>query len=383
MNESIDPAPAHIMRTLFDGAATSRAQLARVTGYARSTVGGYIETLLEREILLEAPSPSVAPGRPALRLLPGRRAPRIGIVDLGESRSRVIYTDLVGHRLWSEETSLSMSTHSPTALLPAIRTMLSRGEIDTADLGGAVGRIIVGVPHPVAHRTGELARTARLPDWAGVALSEALATPYGPAVAVENDADLLALGTARRLGSAALPLIYIHLGTGVGIGMVDDRGAVHRGAQGAAGSVGHIPVPSGSRFRCECGRSGCVVAVAGATALLHRIDRSGATTLRDVARSALSGERQAISEISTSAVAVGELASIVSDIYNPCTVVLGGDLTLFRDWLLPTVRSTVYGMGLPLATENLQILATPQDFDGLAAGASVIARDEILRSGLV
>ena len=56
-------------------------------------------------------------------------------------------------------------------------------------------------------------------------------------------------------------LLMVKIGTGVGSGLISD-GKLHRGADGAAGDIGHnyVPKPAGilNEPECRCGNSGCL-----------------------------------------------------------------------------------------------------------------------------
>ena len=59
------------------------------------------------------------------------------------------------------------------------------------------------------------------------------------------------------------------VGTGIGAGIFSN-GLLHRGADGAAGDIGHIAVEGGSTVLCRCGRYGCLEAYAGGAALARQ-----------------------------------------------------------------------------------------------------------------
>ena len=65
-------------------------------------------------------------------------------------------------------------------------------------------------------------------------------------------------------------LLFVKVGTGIGSGIVTD-GHVHRGADGAAGDIGHIHVPDHDDVVCRCGNVGCLEAIAGGAALATRL----------------------------------------------------------------------------------------------------------------
>ncbi len=91
-----------------------------------------------------------------------------------------------------------------------------------------------------------------LGDW--FPLAERLAARTGATVVVENDLNVATWGA--HVLSGADDLAYVSLGTGLAAGFVLD-GVLRRGANGAAGEIGHVPVdPAGAL--CSCGQRGCL-----------------------------------------------------------------------------------------------------------------------------
>ena len=77
--------------------------------------------------------------------------------------------------------------------------------------------------------------------------------------------------TERRLQD----VLYVQVGTGIGAGLMS-HGALHWGADGAAGDIGHVRVSGSDAVVCRCGRTGCLEAVAGGWAVLRDARRAGA-----------------------------------------------------------------------------------------------------------
>ncbi|MFI6061675.1 ROK family protein [Streptomyces sp. NPDC051286] len=116
----------------------------------------------------------------------------------------------------------------------------------------------VAVPGPLDHRGGVLHRVTGFPQWDGFPLRDALGARTGLPVVVDKDTNAAALGLALRadgLGDFA----YLHLGTGLGAGLVLG-GAVHRGARTGAGEFGHQTVLLDGPL-CSCGGRGCIEAL--------------------------------------------------------------------------------------------------------------------------
>src|ERR1700759_439538 len=101
---------------------------------------------------------------------------------------------------------------------------------------------VIGSPGVVDPRTGDPQLAVNLPDWhEGVldSLRGALDRP----VIIENDVNLAALAE-RSLGASRDRGDFVLVWIGIGLGMAAFLGGkMHRGACGAAGEIGYLPVP--------------------------------------------------------------------------------------------------------------------------------------------
>jgi predicted NBD/HSP70 family sugar kinase len=116
----------------------------------------------------------------------------------------------------------------------------------------------VAVPGPLDHRGGVLHRVTGFPQWDGFPLRDALSARTGLPVVVDKDTNAAALGLALRADGPG-DFAYLHLGTGLGAGLVLG-GAVHRGARTGAGEFGHQTVLLDGPL-CSCGGRGCIEAL--------------------------------------------------------------------------------------------------------------------------
>jgi predicted NBD/HSP70 family sugar kinase len=124
---------------------------------------------------------------------------------------------------------------------------LVRGAVERAcrSAGVEMSRLsafVIGSPGVVDPRTGDPRLAVNLPDWhEGVlgALRGALRRP----VIIENDVNLAAMAE-RAVGAARDVEDFVLVWIGGGLGMAALLGGkVHRGAAGAAGEIGYLPVP--------------------------------------------------------------------------------------------------------------------------------------------
>ncbi|MEW1827790.1 ROK family transcriptional regulator [Streptomyces sp. NPDC088196] len=128
----------------------------------------------------------------------------------------------------------------------------------------------VALPGPLDHAHGILHRVTGFPEWDGFPLRDALARRLGVPVVVDKDTNAAALGlaVAGEGGSFA----YLHLGTGLGAGLVIG-GGVHRGARTGAGEFGHQVIQLDGP-PCDCGNRGCIEALCLAAVARGDLDES-------------------------------------------------------------------------------------------------------------
>jgi glucokinase len=116
----------------------------------------------------------------------------------------------------------------------------------------------VGISIPSGNfKTGCIENAPNLP-WKGVVpLAAMLRDQLGMAVALANNAHVMALGE-QAFGAAhgMRDFVVVSLGSGMG-SCIFSNGNVHLGADGFAGEVGHSCIKPGGR-QCGCGKLGCL-----------------------------------------------------------------------------------------------------------------------------
>jgi predicted NBD/HSP70 family sugar kinase len=206
--------------------------------------------------------------------------------------------------------------------------------------------------------------------WDDVVVPDALGLNLPVPILVGNDTNLMALGEHRARYADQDHILVVKVGTGVGSGIIVAR-SLHQGAEGAAGDIGHIPVP-GVDEPCVCGRVGCVVAKAGGWAIARDLRALGhdVHTSRDVVAMIRARDPDAMRLVNEGARMLGIAIADAVNVLNPSTVVLGGDIANAHEHLLAHVREVVYTRSLPLATRSLDIVASQLgDGAGILGGA--------------
>jgi predicted NBD/HSP70 family sugar kinase len=225
-------------------------------------------------------------------------------------------------------------------------------------LGSTTSEILgvgIGLPAPVDPTTGMIQDEGLMRGWANVDIADVVSARINSPVAVDNDANLGALGEAR-FGAARgfRDVLYVWSSFGTGAGLIIG-GEVHRGPRGTAGEIGHTLVdPQGPI--CRCGSRGCLDTLVGAQALIDslRISR-GPLSLSDLLEFASAGDPGCRQVVADAGAAVGVAAANLAVAFNPEVVVVGGELAQTESIFLDPIRAAVGHRVLISREEPLEV----------------------------
>ncbi|MCM2419556.1 MULTISPECIES: ROK family transcriptional regulator [unclassified Streptomyces] len=249
----------------------SRLELAERTGLTPQAVSKITARLRAEGLAEESGRQASTGGKPRTELRLVRRARYAAGVHLDRDELTVVLADLSGERVQARTSRLDLGRPAGEVLEAVAR------EVRALDAGPAILGVGVAAPGPLDHASGVLHRVTGFPDWDGFPLRDALERRLGLRVVVDKDtnaAALAVLGQDAGGGSFA----YLHLGTGLGAGLVLD-GAVFRGERTGAGEFGHQVVQLDGPV-CGCGNRGCIEAMC--LAAVDRGDSAGAAYLLGV-----------------------------------------------------------------------------------------------------
>ena len=264
-----------LLRLIRNGEAVTRADLVRRTGLARSTVAQRLDALLAHQLVYEAGGSASTGGRPPTVLAFNQGAGVVLVADLGATHSRLVVSDLAGAPL--AETTFDMDiADGPDSVLERVNERFSQLLNEISRSASEVRGVGVGVPGPVAFSRGEPVAPPIMPGWDGFSVPNWFGKHYEAPVLVDNDVNIMALGEHWTHWRDIEHLLYVKIGTGIGCGIVAGR-RIHRGAQGAAGDIGHVRLAGHDEVVCRCGNIGCLEAVAGGRALAANLTALGLT----------------------------------------------------------------------------------------------------------
>ena len=240
----------------------------------------------------------------------------------------------------------------PTEDFPEINgfvTALSERIIGLVELNGGYESIrSVGISCPSSNfLTGCIVNAANLP-WKGVIpLAALLRDRLGLAVAVANNAMVVALGE-QAFGSAhgMRDFIVVTLGTGMGSSIFSD-GSVNLGYDGYAGEIGHTCVNLHGR-KCGCGNVGCLetytaskgIVMTAKELLEERADEPSLMrgeeklTPKKIAQFCDQGDALAIETFRRTGEALGLGLANYASLLNPEAIIFTGCIPKAGKWLL-------------------------------------------------
>jgi predicted NBD/HSP70 family sugar kinase len=343
-----------LLALVRSGQATTRLDLTRLSGFARSTVADRLEQLLAAGLLVATGPAASTGGRRPVSFAFNHQAGVVLVAALGASSAQIACCDLAANVLADERHAIEIAA-GPERILPLVAERLKAVLELAGRADDAVRGVAIGVPGPVDVAARHVVSPPIMTGWDGVDIPRMLGLPYPGPVLVEKDANLMALGEHRTLLTTESNVLFVKVGTGVGSGIIA-AGELHRGSEGAAGDIGHILGP-GLNEVCRCGRRGCIEATVGGWALARELEARGRDTKAcvDVVKLLRARDPEAIELVRSVGPVLGEAIAEGVSFLNPSTVVLGGDVADAEPQLLSAVQEVVYARSLPLATRNLRI----------------------------
>jgi len=239
----------------------------------------------------------------------------------------------------------------------------------------------VGFGGPVDWRTGVICCSHHIEGWTDFPLGPWLSELAGAPVYVDNDANVAALGEARRgAGAGFNPVFYVTLGSGVGGGLVLDRKIFH-GARPGEVEIGHVRLDrSGVILESRC--SGWAVdakvraaMAANPSSLLAR-QAGGATggEARFLAPALVGGDAEARQILDETAGDLGFGLSHVVQLLHPEVIVLGGGLSLIGEPLRSAVEKALRPFVMEAFRPGPRILLAGVGEDAVPVGALELAK---------
>ncbi len=369
-----------VLKTIFEHASTSRAEVARITNLTRTTVSDIVADLIAEGLVTEIGMGSSIGGKSPI------------LISLVDDSRYIISLDLANSQFYGAVINLRGETRAMITLpvndcsgdeaLSLVYQIID--ELTQGEYKPLVG-IGVGTPGLVNTRDGVVVNAVNL-AWIDLPLVQLLQDRYGLPVLVLNDSQAAAMGeyTYGEGSRARESLIVINVRHGIGAGIVIN-GRLFQGDGGGAGEIGHVVAVHEGGLLCRCGNHGCLETVASTQAVVAHARQlvqmaafSGLPedpdniTLATLERDFAAGDPLTCTVVLEAARYMGIAIANMLGALNIHKVVLSGDMTRFGEPWLDEIRRTVAQSSLAGLVKETQINIGHLGGNRIALGASAL-----------
>lgn len=187
-------------------------------------------------------------------------------------------------------------------------------------------------------------------------------------------------------------VLYLQLGLGVAIGIVVD-GKLYYGKNGFAGEFGHIPFFDNEKI-CFCGKKGCLETEVSGIAIEEKMSelvKNGANTIlrdrylagesihiNDIISAALKDDNLSIELIEEAGEKLGKAIAILINIFNPQTVIVGGNLAAAGDYIMLPLKAATNKYSLSLVYKDTKFRLSKMGENAAAWGVAMLIRNQVI-----
>jgi glucokinase len=245
----------------------------------------------------------------------------------------------------------------------------------------------IGVSAPSGNfHTGCIENSPNLP-WKGIVpLAAMLRDRMGLAVAVDNNANVIAM--AEHAFGAAHGLkdfVLVNLGSGMG-SCIYSKGVIYQGTNGFSGEIGHTTYIAGGR-QCGCGKQGCLEAYTASKGVLQTakevleeydtpslMRQSQQLTVKQIVEFCHEGDQLAREAMRRTGHALGVGLANYASLFNPEAIILSGTVSKAGKWLLePTDEAFEEHVFHNMKGKIKLVCSLYEDRELIVLGASVLA----------
>lgn len=384
-----------IMSRLFEHAPLSRAGLADATGLNKSTVSSLVKQLLDLQVVREVGFSLGSVGRPSVQLEINPAAGYIVSCELGVDYVEAICANFGAEVIWKQLEPIDTCEQDAIieqmfALLhAALRASQTRCEGESCLLG-----LAVGVPGLASSADGSVLFAPHL-GWKDFPLLRRLRDEFGElAIFVENEANMAALGEYFfGVAQGYREVLYLSAGSGLGGALIRD-GVLCKGAAGFAGEFGHMTFDLNGP-PCGCQNNGCWELYTNRQALFRAIREEIAAGRRSllleltggdldalsvplVVRAAAQGDRLTLDALAQIGRYLGIGIASLLNALNPDLIVLGGELSLAAEYMLPALESELVRRALPWNLQAAEFRRAEYGTEACAMGGVALIYQHIL-----
>jgi predicted NBD/HSP70 family sugar kinase len=368
-----------LLDLLRSNGPTSRVELARTTGLSKPTVSTALSNLVEYGLVFEAGAESGKPGPAAIIYEAASDIAFVMSIDIGRRRVSVNVADLSG--TIRSTASIANRAKSAPALAQLVRSLID----DAFDqlpksLLSQPEVTVVGGPGIPDVNTGSMRVTSAIPGWGKRGFLNELQDVIGGEVIFENDVNLAAVGEHTHGAAQGIDdFVLVSIGTGIGCGIVV-RGELLRGASGAAGEMGFLPIGptrKSPKFDRTVGQFESLAAADGIVTAASELGLHVQTALEvfDAARHGNSAAKQVVNSVGE---LIGQAITSLVVLIDPEVVLIGGGIGESLELLRPGIERSIQAFSPSTPTIRAASLGPSGALLGGITMALPLARERVL-----
>ena len=224
-------------------------------------------------------------------------------------------------------------------------------------------------------------------------IASVLEDELGKPVFVENDSRAMTYGEyICGAANGEKNMLYLNVAWGLGMGMIVD-GKLSYGKSGFSGEIGHFPLLNNNQI-CHCGKMGCLETGASGSAV-HRIfleklkegrtsmlsdkfNRGETIHIEEIIDAVNEEDVLAIEVVEEIGTTLGRAIAGLINLFNPELIVIGGNVSVTREYLLLPIKSAIQKHSLNIINSDTTIKYSKLGKKAGAIGSCMLSRSKLL-----
>ncbi|MDB5527307.1 MAG: hypothetical protein JWR51_410 [Devosia sp.] len=387
--EAAQASLALLLNLVRTGAATTRQELERRSELGRAVVADRLATMIDLGLLKEGELGQATGGRAPRQMQFRQDAGSLLVSAIDQSSIALGIADLNGQLLVEHHEAAQLDA-GPEAILDRLATIfdwLLKETEKPAPWG--IGLALPGPVEKPADSFEAVPVLQTVQSWQDFPFLERLSMRFGVPVFARSGVQTMTMGEAKAGGGRGLSdMIYVKLGRSISAGLISE-GHLHRGAQGAAGMIGHSRVGE-DLLEAVAGadaitREGLAAGEEGRSPYLAQtLERHGELSVVDIGHAAQLGDLFCVELLGRCGRLVGEALAPLTNLVNPSLIVIGGVVAESGgDSLLAGIREAVYRQSHPMVSRDLQIIRSQMGASSGLVGAAQVVVEELFAPAML
>jgi predicted NBD/HSP70 family sugar kinase len=387
--EAAQASLALLLNLVRTGTATTRQELERRSELGRAVVADRLATMIDLGLLKEGELGQATGGRAPRQMQFRQDAGSLLVSAIDQSSIALGIADLNGQMLVEHHEGAQLDA-GPEAILDRLATIFDWLLKETEK--PAPWGIGLALPGPIEKPTLDFETVPVLQtvqSWQDFPFLERLSTRFDVPIFARSGVQTMTMGEAKAGGGRGMSdIIYVKLGRSIGAGLISE-GHLHRGAQGAAGMIGHSRVGE-DLLEAVAGadaiaREGMAAAEDGRSPYLAQtLARQGELSVVDIGHAAQLGDLFCADLLGRCGRLVGEALAPLTNLVNPALIVIGGVVAESGgDSLLAGIREAVYRQSHPMVSRDLQIIRSQMGASSGLVGAAQVVVEELFAPAIL